>query len=95
MKLNEGMFAIKLYELEQQYGRMQSRLRLCQQEKHSKIQKELQKAIDEYRENEILLQKSVEGSRSQGSRGAGKRPTGLLPNSEKNTGAVASGISAK
>ena len=42
MKLNEGMFAIKLYELEQQYGRMQSRLRLCQQEKHSKIQKELQ-----------------------------------------------------
>lgn len=65
MKLNEGMFAIKLYELEQQYGRMQSRLRLCQQEKHSKIQKELQKAIDEYRENKILLQKSVEGSRSQ------------------------------
>ena len=37
MKLNEGMFAIKLYELEQQYGRMQSRLRLCQQEDHPKI----------------------------------------------------------
>lgn len=43
MKLNEGMFAIKLYELEQQYGRMQSRLRLCQQEKHSKIQEGIAK----------------------------------------------------
>lgn len=65
MKLNEGMFAIKLYELEQQYGRMQSRLRLCQQEDHPKIQRELQKAMDEYKENELLLQKNVEGSRSQ------------------------------
>ncbi len=65
MKLNEGMFAIKLYELEQQYGRMQSRLRLCQQEDHPKIQQELQKATDEYKENELLLQKNVEGSRSQ------------------------------
>lgn len=65
MKLSEGMFAIKLYELEQQYGRMQSRLRLCQQEDHSKIRQEFQKAIDEYRENELLLQKNVEGSRSQ------------------------------
>ena len=64
MKLNEGMFAIKLYELEQQYGRMQSRLRLCQQEDHPKIRQELQKATDEYKENELLLQKNVEGSRS-------------------------------
>ena len=64
MKINEGMFAIKLYELEQQYGRMQSRLRLCQQEDHPKIRQELQKAIDEYKENELLLQKNVEGSRS-------------------------------
>ena len=64
MKINEGMFAIKLYELEQQYGRMQSRLRLCQQEDRPKIRQELQKAMDEYKENELLLQKNVEGSRS-------------------------------
>lgn len=64
MKLNEGMFAIKLYELEQRYGRMQSRLRLCQQEDHLKIRQELQKAMDEYEENELLLRKNVEGSRS-------------------------------
>ena len=64
MKLSEGMFTIKLYELEQQYGRMQSRLRLCQQEDHPKIRRELQKAVDEYKEGEFLLQKNVESSRS-------------------------------
>lgn len=58
MKRSEGLFVIKLYELEQQYGRMQSRLRLCQQEDHPKIRQELQKATDEYKENEILLQKT-------------------------------------
>ena len=64
MKLNEGMFAIKLYELEQQYGRMQTRLRICRQEDHSKIRQELQRAEDDYKENELLLQKNVENSRS-------------------------------
>ena len=64
MKLSEGIFAVKLYELEQQYGRMQSRLRLCQKEDHSKIRQELQKATDEYKENELLLESNVEGSRS-------------------------------
>ncbi|HIS68313.1 MAG TPA: hypothetical protein IAA58_02970 [Candidatus Gallacutalibacter stercoravium] len=64
MKINEGIFAIKLYELEQQYGRMQSRLHLCQTEDHSKIRQELQKSTDEYKENEILLKNNVEGSRS-------------------------------
>jgi hypothetical protein len=65
MKLNEGMFAIKLYELEQQYGRLQSRLRLCQQDNHPKIRQELIRSIDEYKENELVLQRSIEGSRSQ------------------------------
>lgn len=64
MKLGQGMFAIKLYELEQQYGRMQSRLRLLEQENHPKIHQELQKATDEYRENELLLEKNIKGSRS-------------------------------
>ncbi len=64
MKLGQEMFAIKLYELEQQYGRMQSRLQLCQQEDHARIRQELEKATDEYKENELLLQKNVAGSRS-------------------------------
>ena len=64
MKINEGMFAVKLYELERQYGRMQSRLRLCQQDDHQKIRQELQRVMEEYQEDELLLLNNVENSRS-------------------------------
>ena len=64
MKLSEGMFAVKLYELERQYGRMQSRLRLCQQDDHQKIRQELQRVMEEYQEDELLLLNNVENSRS-------------------------------
>ena len=64
MKINEGMFAVKLYELERQYGRMQSRLRLCQQYDHQKIRQELQRVTEEYQEDELLLLNNVENSRS-------------------------------
>lgn len=64
MKIKEGMFAVKLYELERQYGRMQSRLRLCQQDDHQKIRQELQHVTEEYQEEELLLKQNVENSRS-------------------------------
>ena len=64
MKLHDGMFAIKLNELEKQYGRLQSRLRICLKENHKKIRQELQKAMDEYKESDLLLQESVKGCRS-------------------------------
>ena len=64
MKLSEGMFAVKLYELEREYGRMQSRLRLCQQDNHQKIRQELQRVTEEYQEDELLLLNNVENSRS-------------------------------
>ena len=64
MKINEGMFAVKLYELERQYGRMQSRLRLCQQDDHQKIRQELQRVMEEYQDDELLLLNNVENSRS-------------------------------
>lgn len=64
MKLSEGMFAVKLYELEREYGRMQSRLRLCQQDGHQKIRQELQRVTEEYQEDELLLLNNVENSRS-------------------------------
>ena len=50
MKFSQGIFAIKLYELERQYGHMQSRLRLCQQADQPKIRQELQRTEDEYRD---------------------------------------------
>lgn len=64
MNVGEGMFAIKLYELERQYGRMQSRLQLCRGEDREKIRRELHAIRDEFMENELLLKKSVENSRS-------------------------------
>ena len=64
MKLSEEIFAIKLYELEQQFGKLQSQLYICQQQDHSKIKHQLQSITDEYLENELLLKKSAAGSRS-------------------------------
>lgn len=65
MNLNQEIFAIKLYEMDQEYGRLQSRLRICGQENHQRIREELKKAKDEYQEHALILQQSAEGSRSQ------------------------------
>lgn len=64
MKLSQEIFAIKLYEMEQEYGRLQNRLRICEQEDHQKIREELEKAKDDYKEHALALQRSAEGSRS-------------------------------
>ena len=47
MKLNEEMFAIKLYELEQQYRTMQSRIRLCGRLDGPELEQELARARQE------------------------------------------------
>ena len=65
MKLNQELFAIKLYEMEQQYAKIQSRIQICGQEDQQKVRMELQKAVDEYREHAEILRKNVEGSRSR------------------------------
>lgn len=64
MKLGQELFAIKLYEMEQQYGKLQSKVEICGQQNHKRIREELQKAKEEYREHALMLQKSVAGSRS-------------------------------
>ena len=65
MKLSQGIFSIKLYELEQQYAEMLSRLQICQQEDHQKLSAELQRVKDEYRSKELVLQNSIKNSRSK------------------------------
>ena len=55
---------MKLYEMEQQYGKLQGRLRVCCRERREELQEELKKAKAEYEVNALLLRKSVEGSRS-------------------------------
>ena len=64
MKLREEIFSIKLCELEQNYGQLCSRLRLCQREEHGEICRELQKIAAECRENALLLKESVAAGRS-------------------------------
>lgn len=64
-KLSEDLFAIKLYEMEQQYGRLQTKLRICSQEDHQQIRIELEQAKREYREKNLLLQQSIENGRSK------------------------------
>ena len=47
MELRDGMFAVKLCELEHQYGLLRSRLELCQGADHEKIQRDYSKRMEE------------------------------------------------
>ena len=60
----EGIFAIKLSELERQYEKTLGRLRLCQTDDHQKIRQELKQAFEEYHDTERQLLKGVNTSRS-------------------------------
>ena len=53
MELRDGMFAVKLCELEHQYGLLRSRLELCQGADHEKIRHLLADVLDDYRENAL------------------------------------------
>lgn len=64
MPAQSGIFAAKLNELEQEYGRTVRRLRLCQQEDHQSVRRELQQVWQEYRSCELQMQKSIRDSRS-------------------------------
>ena len=64
MNIGEGIFAYKLYELEEQYGKLQCRIRACEQGDRKKIQAELHKVIEEYEESSQLLQKKIRACRS-------------------------------
>ena len=64
MELRDGMFAVKLCELEHQYGLLRSRLELCQGADHEKIRHLLADVLDDYRESALLLEQSAEGCRS-------------------------------
>ena len=64
MELRDGMFAVKLCELEHQYGLLRSRLELCQGADHERVRHLLGDVLEEVRENGLLLERSAEGSRS-------------------------------
>ncbi len=62
--MRNGLFAIKLYELEKSYAHLQSRIEICQTANHERIQNEIHKLTDETIENELLLQKAAKSSRT-------------------------------
>ena len=57
MELRDGIFAVKLCELERQYGLLQTRLELCQGAGHEKIRDILQDELNDYRENALLMER--------------------------------------
>lgn len=64
MTTNSGIFSAKLHELERQYGQTVSRLRLYPQAEHEEVCRELNRLWQEFRENELLMQKNVAGCHS-------------------------------
>lgn len=63
MKLYDGIFAIKLYELEQQFGRLQARIQVCQKMDLQQLRSELEHMTNESKENELLLHKQLAAGR--------------------------------
>ena len=64
MSTKNGIFAGKLNELETQYAQTIRCLRCCQRSDHREIQRSLRCLWQEYRENELLLQRSIAKSHS-------------------------------
>lgn len=64
MNIDKSVFAYKLYEMEEQYGKLQCRIRICEQGDRRRIHSELEKAEDEYKENTLLLEKKARVCRS-------------------------------
>lgn len=65
MMIGQGLFAAKLYELERQYEQFQGRMKICQNEDHGRIQQEMQRMRSESEEQNYILEKRMEGCRSQ------------------------------
>lgn len=64
MNIDESVFAYKLYEMEEQYGKLQCRIRACECGGRDKIHSELKKAREEYTENTLLLEAKAKSCRS-------------------------------
>lgn len=64
MELEHGIFAVKLCELEREYGRLQSRIQLVQGKNLEQIHREREHLQDEYCEHTLLLNEMVQSCRS-------------------------------
>ena len=65
MDIDGSVFAFKLYEMEEQYGKLQCRVRICEEGSRDKIHSELKRAEDEYEESTMLLREKAKSCRSR------------------------------
>ena len=62
MELMQGVFAVKLCEMEEFYGRLQSRIQLCQAKEPAALRQALEETLDEAAAHRLLLkQRTREG----------------------------------
>ena len=62
MDLQQGIFAVKLCQMEEAYGHLQSRIRICQGKTVEELKRILSQLLEEYNEEEVLLKQQAEGS---------------------------------
>ena len=54
MNMDDSIFAVKLYEMEEQYGKLQCRIWICERESKDAIRRELEKAEQEYENGNVF-----------------------------------------
>ena len=64
MVIDKSVFPHKPYDMEEQYGKLHCRIRICEQGCSQKIHSALENAEDEYKENTLFLEKKARACRS-------------------------------
>ena len=64
MKLGQELFSVKLHELKQEYGRLQTRIRLFSTQDTEQARRELAQLQDEYQQQDLLLVERIRACRS-------------------------------
>ena len=64
MKLGQELFSVKLHELKQEYGRLQTRIRLFSTQDTEQARRELAQLQDEYQQQDLLLDERIRACRS-------------------------------
>lgn len=63
--MRQSFLTVKLHELEQQQGKLQTGIRICQKESIEEIKKEIREVETECEEQDLLLEQSVKNACSK------------------------------
>lgn len=62
--MRQGLFAVKLCELDRQYAHLRRRLEICQRESHEDVRREIRELERACDEGELMLEQSSKGCRT-------------------------------